>query len=84
MAKYFVYHYSKQFPNFDREMTLTYSKKEKRMWMECRDNNKESVGFNQYFICKSTPTIEEMRKKALFDHNMSEADFIYSEVIKSN
>ena len=78
----FVYH--KQFPNFDRELTLNYSKKEKRMWIECRDSNKESIGFNQYFISKSTPTIVEIRKKALFDHNMSEDDFINSEVIKSN
>lgn len=79
MAKYLTYHYRKQFPNFDRELTLIYSKKEKRMWMECRDSNKEYILFNQYFICKSTPTIEEMRREALFDHNMSEADFINSE-----
>lgn len=78
MAKYLIYHYRKQFPNFDRELTLNYSKKEKRMWMECRDSNKEDISFNQYFICKSTPTIEDVIKKALFDHNMSETDFINS------
>lgn len=84
MAKYIVYHYSKQFPNYVRDLTFYYSKKEKRIWMEYKDSNKESFYHNQYFITKSTPTIEEVRKKALFDHNMSEADFINPEVIKSN
>ena len=44
--------------------------------MEYRDSNKEDISFNHYLICKSTPTIEDVIKKALTEHKMKDAKLV--------